>query len=191
MISKVSIQNFKCLVTLHPARAIYVFVGPTPRANPASCKGWNCSVRSFVGQEGSLEGILSQAASRGSIDSVELAGESGGKGYRYRTGSPSLTPRIGQAWSGKDAVLHRISIRLIGSVGLPISPMRHHRLVLGAVGILGVEGVSDQPDKSPLPLTFYCDWRLPSLRSQTPLLMTQPICAGRVGNSLCVGEHGA
>jgi hypothetical protein len=67
--------------------------------------------RSFQGHEGHLEDELSQALSRGTNDPVELAAESGGKSYRYRSrlpSSPGGPPFPGQfgavpgrAWSGE------------------------------------------------------------------------------------------
>lgn len=111
MISKVSIQNFKCLrdVPIQTER-FTVFVGPNASGKSSILQGLDLLCRSFFGREGSLDGVLSQAVSRGSKDSVELAGEFSGKGYRYRTASPSspvnpgnpnqFGPAKGHAWSG-------------------------------------------------------------------------------------------
>lgn len=111
MMSKVSIRNFKCLRDVQiELERFTVFVGPNASGKSSILQGLNLLCRSFRDQEGSVEGELLQAVSRGSSDSVELAAESGGKGYRYRNRSPSspghphLAGHIGtapgQAWTG-------------------------------------------------------------------------------------------
>ena len=130
MISKVSIRNFKCLRDVQiELERFTVFVGPNASGKSSILQGLNLLCRSFRDQEGSVEGELLQAMSRGSSDSVELAAESGGKGYRYRTRSPSSPDTlISRATSGPHrarrgpagvAELLPISTRLIGSSGPP------------------------------------------------------------------------
>ncbi len=90
MISKVSIRNFKCLRDVQIGLERFtVFVGPNGSGKSSILQGLDFFCRAFRYQEGMLDSELLQAASRGFTDAVELAGESGGKGYRYRTVSPS------------------------------------------------------------------------------------------------------
>lgn len=112
MLGKVSIRNFKCLrdVPIDLER-FTVFVGPNASGKSSILQAMDLLCRSFQGQEGSVEGELLQAVSRGTNDPVELATESGGKSYRYRSHSPSSPggpPFMaqfgavpGQAWSGE------------------------------------------------------------------------------------------
>jgi hypothetical protein len=112
MISKVAIHNFKCLrdVTIQLER-FTVFVGPNASGKSSILQALDLLCRSFWDQqEGSVEGELLQAVSRGSTDSVELVGESGGNGYRYRMSSRyspmnpfrqnQFASANGPAWSG-------------------------------------------------------------------------------------------
>jgi predicted ATPase len=113
MISKVSIRNFKCLRDVQiDLERFTVFVGPNASGKSSILQGIDFLCRLFRDLEGgTLEGELLQAMSRGSNDSIELAAESGGNGYRYRSrqlsapGAPQiLTPYgtiPGQAWSGE------------------------------------------------------------------------------------------
>jgi hypothetical protein len=106
MIVKIWIQNFKSLrdVNVEPER-FTVFVGPNASGKSSILQGLDLLCRSFRDQEGSVDGELSQAVSRGSNGPVELAAESGGKGYRYRSRSPSGPVfdgmEHGQPWSGE------------------------------------------------------------------------------------------
>lgn len=112
MIQKVSIRNFKSLRDVRiDLERFTVFVGPNASGKSSILQGMDLLCRSFVGQEGSVEGELSQAVSRGSNENVELAAEIGGMGYRYRSHSASTPvsphfpgqfgPVQGQAWSGE------------------------------------------------------------------------------------------
>jgi predicted ATPase len=110
MLNKASIRNFKCLRDVQiELERFTVFVGPNASGKSSILQALDLLCRSFQGQEQSLEGELLQAQSRGPNDSVELAAESGGKCYRYRTRSPSSqgNPQFpgftapGQAWSGQ------------------------------------------------------------------------------------------
>jgi predicted ATPase len=112
MIGKVSIRNFKCLRSVQIGLERFtVFVGPNASGKSSILQGLDYLCRAFRDQEGSIDGELLQAASRGSNDVVELAGESDGQGYRYRTVSPSAPgslpgpgrPRPGGVpeWSGQ------------------------------------------------------------------------------------------
>jgi predicted ATPase len=112
MINKVSIRNFKCLRDVQiELERFTMFVGPNGSGKSGILQTIDLLCRSFRDQEGSVGGELSQALSRGSDDAVELAAESGGKGYRYRSRSPasSGSPHFpgafgavpGQAWSGE------------------------------------------------------------------------------------------
>jgi predicted ATPase len=105
MISKVSIRNFKCLRDVQiELERFTVFVGPNASGKSSILQAMDLLCRSFRDQEGSVEGELWQAASRGS-NNVELAAESGGERYRYRTRSASSRGQIGQVpgrpWSGE------------------------------------------------------------------------------------------
>src|ERR1700732_4794201 len=98
MISKVSIRNFKCLRDVQiELERFTVFVGPNASGKSSILQALNFLSRSFQGQEGLLEGELSQALSRAANDNVELAAECAGKGYRYRSRFPSPPS---PSWSG-------------------------------------------------------------------------------------------
>ena len=110
MIRKVSIRNFKCLRAVQiELERFTVFVGPNASGKSSILQAMDLLCRSFLDQFGALEGELLQVASRGSNEAVELAGESGGTGYRYRTRSPAApgSPHTvggmmvgGQVWAG-------------------------------------------------------------------------------------------
>ena len=125
MISKVSIRNFKCLRDVQiELERFTVFVGPNASGKSSILQGLDLLCRSFRDpQEGTVDVELSKAVSRGSKDNVELAAESGGKGYRYRIPSPSspgIPPFCGRGVvRARDAELLPISTRLIGSIGVP------------------------------------------------------------------------
>jgi predicted ATPase len=108
MLNKVSIRNFKCLRDVQiELERFTVFVGPNASGKSSILQGLDLLSRSFRDQEGSVDGELVQALSRGSNDPVELVAECGGQVYRYRTRSPSspvsgpfMAPP-GKAWSGQ------------------------------------------------------------------------------------------
>jgi predicted ATPase len=115
MIDKVQIKYFKCLrdVAIGLER-FTVFVGPNASGKSSILQALDVLCRAFRGQEGSVEGELSQTLSRGATAPVELAAESGGKGYRYRSISLSssghplqshlqfqLKMAPGKPWSGE------------------------------------------------------------------------------------------
>jgi predicted ATPase len=98
MISKVSIRNFKCLRDVQiDLERFTAFVGPNVSGKSSILQALNFLSRLFQGQEGLLEGELSQALSRAANDNVELAAECAGKGYRYRSRFP-FPPSA--SWSG-------------------------------------------------------------------------------------------
>src|SRR5205823_1668234 len=87
-----------------------IFVGPNASGKSSVLQGLDFLCKLYRDQEGSLDVALSQAASRGSADMVELAAQFGGKGYRYRCPLPypPANPQFlvqfgmapGQSWSG-------------------------------------------------------------------------------------------
>src|SRR5262249_7570709 len=104
MISKVSIRNFKCLRDVQiDLERFTIFVGPNASGKSSILQAMDILCRSCYGQEGSMDIELSQALSRNAKDSVELTAVSGGRGYRYRTRSPSPLGHVSglasQAWS--------------------------------------------------------------------------------------------
>lgn len=120
MVSKLLIRNFKCLRDIQIALERFtVFVGPNASGKSSILQGLDLLCLAFrqaggmavlggVGFGGipvrDVERELSQAVSRGSKDSVELAAEAGGAWHRYRTHAPSSQPpaqHIAQAkWEG-------------------------------------------------------------------------------------------
>jgi predicted ATPase len=104
MIRKVSIRNFKCLRDVRAdLERFTVFVGPNASGKSSILQAIDILCRSFRVQEGSVDGELVQAMSRGATESVELAGEAGDGWYRYqpRTLPPSGGVRSGAKWSGE------------------------------------------------------------------------------------------
>lgn len=96
MISKASIRNFKCLRDVRiDLERFTVFVGPNASGKSSILQGLDLLCRTFrLDHPHQLEGELLQSLSRGTTEQIELACESGGNAYRYRTRSPSspLTP---------------------------------------------------------------------------------------------------
>ena len=112
MINMVSIRNFKCLRDVQIGLERFtVLVGPNASGKSSILQALNLLCWSFRDQGGSVENLLTPAASRGSNGEVELAAESAGKSYRYRTRSPSspASPHFpgqfgtapGQPWPGQ------------------------------------------------------------------------------------------
>jgi predicted ATPase len=109
MISKLSVLNFKCLRNVQAdLERFTVFVGPNASGKSSILQGADLLCQAFqppgrFHQPRNIEDEITEAVSRGSTDSVELAGESKSVWYRYRTASPSAqaSPRSGNAkWSG-------------------------------------------------------------------------------------------
>ncbi|HBI47074.1 MAG TPA: hypothetical protein DDY78_30105 [Planctomycetales bacterium] len=94
MMTKVSIRNFKCLRDVQIGLERFtIFVGPNASGKSSILQALDLLCRTFRfnhPQQG--EGEVQQFMSRGATGPVELAGESGGKAYRYRTRSPSSPP---------------------------------------------------------------------------------------------------
>jgi predicted ATPase len=104
MISKVSIRNFKSLRDVQIALERFtVFVGPNASGKSSILQGLNLLCRAFP-QPGGEEHEIRQGLSRGTSGSVELAAETAGQCYRYRSPSQptvSRPPVHGQSWSGE------------------------------------------------------------------------------------------
>ncbi len=111
MISKASIHNFKCLRDVQiDLERFTIFVGPNASGKSSILQALNLLCRSFAEQSDERgESWLLQAVSRGSTDYVELAAECGGKGYRFRSRSSSVSRKNQkqraagpkQPWSGE------------------------------------------------------------------------------------------
>jgi predicted ATPase len=94
MITQVSIRNFKCLRDVQiDLERFTVFVGPNASGKSSVLQGLDLLCRTFrVEHPQNLEPELRQGMSRGANDEIELASETGGKWYRYRTRSPASPP---------------------------------------------------------------------------------------------------
>lgn len=104
MITKASFRNFKSLrdVPIDLER-FTVFVGPNASGKSSILQGLHHLCRSFC-QPSSADNPIQHGTSRGATDGVELAAETAGQWYRYRTASPAAPagPRKhGQPWSGE------------------------------------------------------------------------------------------
>ena len=105
MINKMSIRNFKCLRNVQiDLERFTIFVGPNASGKSSVLQAMDLLCRLYrIDHLQNLDSDIQQSMSRGATDEIELAGESGGKWYRYRTRllSPPLQPYVHQAnWSG-------------------------------------------------------------------------------------------
>src|SRR5262245_677883 len=105
MINSVSIRNFKCLRDVHTdLERFTVFVGPNASGKSSILQAMDILCWTFsLDNPEQREGELQQSLSRGAKGYIEFVAESGGKGYRYRTRSPSSQPRhVGATtWNGE------------------------------------------------------------------------------------------
>jgi predicted ATPase len=104
MIRKVSIRNFKsCRDVQIDLERFTIFVGPNASGKSSILQGLDLLCRSFQSEPDELETEVREGLSREANDEVDLACESGGRWYRYRTGLPSQTRwiQIDDSWKGR------------------------------------------------------------------------------------------
>jgi predicted ATPase len=109
MISKASIRNFKCLRDVQiDLERFTVFVGPNASGKSSILQALDLLCRTFrTYPPQQIEAGLLGSLSRGATEPIELAAESDGKAFRYRTQFPSPLPTSPHSaqptWNGTGA----------------------------------------------------------------------------------------
>ena len=105
MLSKVSIKNYKSLRDVQiDLERFTVFVGPNASGKSSILQGLDLLCSAFNPPYVNVEPALAAAASRGSVDQVEVTAEAGGRQYRYLTrlsdASPDQSDEVKSKWAG-------------------------------------------------------------------------------------------
>lgn len=125
MINKVSIRNFKSLRdVLVDLERFTVFVGPNASGKSSILQGLDMLCQRFrVDHPQTLDAELLACLSRGTDDQIELACESGGKAYRYRSrfnlSSPPSTQPTQTTQAGDE---RRVADSLVTPDWKPLKP---------------------------------------------------------------------